>query len=208
MKTILLALFFFQLNNAFALSLKNLEAGDVVLLSLNCFECRVIESETDSLFSHSGVVIVNEKGEKRIAQSLGRLDQFSFQDFTRNMTPGTFVHVYRPIELKNLSALKRQNLEKTLLDIFLSKFKNAPFDSKYRWNNFTASGTELLYCSEFIAKFLDHVLTQKTIPFPISYKKHFDYWLKYFNGDVPEGELGNSPVSFARDPRFEFIGTL
>lgn len=208
MKNLIVVYLLFQVSNAFALSFKNLEAGDVVLLSFNCYECRVIESETDSLFSHSGVVIADEKGEKRIAQSLGRLDHFSFQEFSKNMTPGTFVHVYRPIELKNLTPLKRHNLEKTLFDIFQSKFKNAPFDSKYLWNNFASNGSELLYCSEFIAKFLDHVLTQKTVPFPISYKKNFDYWFKYFNGDVPEGELGNSPVSFSRDPRFEFIGTL
>jgi len=208
MKTLLFIFFLLKLNNAFALSLKNLEAGDVLLLSLNCFECRVIESETESLFSHSGVVLVDEQGNKRIAQSLGRLDHFSFAEFTKNMTPGTFVHVYRPRELKNISPFKRRNIEKTLYDVFLSKFKNAPFDSKYLWNNYTKNGVELLYCSEFIAKFLDHVLTEKTIPLPITYKKHFDYWFKYFQGDVPEGELGNSPVSFSRDPRFEFIGTL
>ncbi len=208
MKTLIMTFFLFQFSNAFALSFKNLEAGDVLLLSLNCFECRVIELETESQFSHSGVIIVDEKGNKRIAQSLGRLDHFSFEDFTKNMTPGTFVHVYRPVELKNISPLKRRNIEKTLFDVFSSKYKNAPFDSKYLWNNFTKNGVELLYCSEFIAKLLDHVLTEKTNPAPISYKKHFDYWVKYFNGEVPEGELGNSPVSFSRDSRFEFIGTL
>lgn len=168
----------------------------------------MIESETNSLFSHSGVVVIDEIGEMRIAQSLGRLAHFSFADFTKNMTPGTFVHVYRPIELKNLSVQKRALLEKSMLDVFNEKFKNAPFDTKYLWSNFHSSGVEYLYCSEFIAKFLDHFLIKKTIPTPISYKKHFDYWTMYFRGHVPEGELGNSPAGFSRDDRFEFIGKI
>lgn len=209
MKILIWMLLFVSFNNAFAaFGVKNLEAGDVVLLSLKCYECRVIESETNSLFSHSGVVITDEFGQKRIAQSLGKLDHFSFKDFTKNISPGTFVHVYRPKEFINLTLQDRQKLEKTLFDLFNSKFKNAPFDSLYLWNNFNSQGIEILYCSEFIAKFLDHVLSLKTIPSPISYKKHIDYWIKYFKGVVPEGELGNSPAAFSRDPRFEFIGTI
>ncbi len=208
-KLIISACLFLGLSStAFALNLSDLKAGDVVLLSLNCYECRVIESETDSLFSHSGVVVVDENGRTRIAQSLGRLDHFSFAEFTKNITPKTFVHVYRPRELKNLSNEKRALLEKVMMDVFNEKFKNAPFDSRYMWNNFNAQGVELLYCSEFIAKFLDHFLSLKTTIAPISYKKHYDYWLKYFKGQVPDGELGNSPASFSRDPRFEFIGTI
>jgi hypothetical protein len=210
MKTLILSLFVMAFcgPRAFALTFHDLQAGDVVLLSLNCYECRVIESETNSLFSHSGVVLVDELGQTRIGQSLGRLDHFSFSEFTKNKTPGTFVHVYRAKELKNISLEKRVLLQKSMLDVFNDKFKNAPFDSRYLWNNFTANGVEALYCSEFIAKFLDYFLVEKTIPFPISYKKHFDYWSKYFKGDVPEGELGNSPAGFSRDARFEFIGKI
>ena len=211
MKTILLLLFVLSLfipRLSWGLAVSDLKAGDVVLLSLNCYECRMIESETESLFSHSGVVIVDEEGRTRIAQSLGRLDHFSFAEFTKNITPGTFVHVSRPRDMLKMTAQKRVLLEKVMLDVFNEQFKNAPFDSKYLWNNFNANGVEYLYCSEFIAKFLDHFLTQKTIPLPISYKKHYDYWKKYFKGVVPDGELGNSPASFSRDERFEFVGTI
>lgn len=112
---------FFSILNVHALSVTDLKAGDVVLLSLNCYECRMIESETESLFSHSGVVIVDETGRTRIAQSLGRLDHFSFGDFTKNITPGTKVHVYRPREFKTLSSEKRVLMQKVMLDIFNEK---------------------------------------------------------------------------------------
>lgn len=208
MKIIILGLLALLSSNAFAFNFEDLQAGDVVLLSLSCYECRVIESETNSLFSHSGVVIKTETGETRVAQSLGRLDHFSFADFTKNKSKGTFVHVYRPREFKNLSAKEKSLLEKNMLDVFNEKYKDAPFDSKYLWNNFSPTGEEYLYCSEFIAKFLDNFLTKKTIPFPITYQKHLDYWTMYFKGVVPEGELGNSPAGLSRDDRFEFIGKI
>ena len=208
MKKLFLILLVLLPKALFALTLADLKAGDVLLISLNCYECRVIESETNSLFSHSGVMVRTDSGELRVAQSLGVLDHFSYAEFSKNKTPGTSIHVYRARELKNISAAKRSLLEKVMLDVFDEKFKNAPFDSKYLWNNFNKYGVELLYCSEFIAKFLDHFLKDKTVPFPITYQKHIDYWTKYFKGVVPEGELGNSPASFSRDPRFEFIGTI
>ncbi|MBC7428192.1 MAG: hypothetical protein H7336_06245 [Bacteriovorax sp.] len=208
MRSLILSLFMACTSSAFALTLDDLQSGDVMAISFNCYECRMIESETDSSFSHSGVVVIDKDGHTKIGQSLGRLDLFSFADFTKKMTPGTKVSVFRPIEFINLSIQKRSELEKNMLDVFNEKYKNAPFDTKYLWNNFNAQGIELLYCSEFIAKFLDHFLTQKTAPLPISYKKNYDYWVTYFRGVVPDGELGNSPASFSRDSRFEFIGTL
>lgn len=212
MKTLLInssfALLLLLSSQSFALDRSELQTGDVVLLSLNCMECRMIESETDSAFSHSGVIVVDEAGVNRVAQSLGRVDLVTFADFTKNITPKTGVAVYRPREFNSLNALQVQNLGKGMFDFFKSNFFGAPFDSKYEWNNYNSKGEELLYCSEFIAKFLDHFLSQKTTPTLISYVKNYAYWYRYFKGSVPENELGNSPASFSRDERFIFIGTI
>lgn len=208
MKTLIFSLFAFLSANTFGLTINDLQTGDVVLLSLNCMECRVIESETNSLFSHSGVVVIDQDKIAKIGQSLGSVALFSFADFTRNITPKSFVHVYRPREFKKLSAQQLSMLEKNMLDTFNDKYKGAPFDSKYIWYNYNVKGQEMLYCSEFIAKFLDNFLTEKTTPQIISYNKHYEYWYKYFKGTVPENELGNSPAAFSRDNRFEFIGTI
>ena len=98
MKTLIIFLLVSLSTNCFGLTINDLQTGDVVLLSLNCMECRVIESETNSLFSHSGVVVKDQDNIVRIAQSLGSVALFSFADFTRNITPKTFVLVYRPRE--------------------------------------------------------------------------------------------------------------
>lgn len=207
MKKFILCLIFtlVSLSCAHALDLQN---GDVLLISFNCYECRVIESETNSSFSHSGVIIKNESHEIRVGQSLGFVALYPLDQFLKNKTPGTSVSVYRPKEFVNLKASDQASLEERMLSVFNSTFKGAPFDTKYLWNNFDDKGRELLYCSEFIAKFLDHFLGTATIPYPLTYKKNEAYWFQYFHGVIPEGELGNSPASFSKDERFIFVGNL
>ena len=200
-----MAFLFLSLNKLMAFELSS---GDVLLISFNCFECRIIESETNSLFSHSGIVVKNEFNEIRIAQSLGNVDLFSLDQFLKNITPGTEVSVFRPLSFFNLLPAGKKKLDRKMLSIFNSKFKGAPFDVRFLWDNFDQNGNELLYCSEFIAKFIDHFLEAPTLPYPLSFKKNNDYWLKYFNGDIPEGVLGNSPASFSFDKRFVFLGNL
>ncbi|MFA6235689.1 MAG: YiiX/YebB-like N1pC/P60 family cysteine hydrolase [Bacteriovorax sp.] len=185
-----------------------LQSGDVLLISFNCYECRVIESETNSKFSHSGVVVKNEHKEIRIGQSLGLVALYPVADFVKNKTPGTGVSVYRPKELLNLNADEQSELDKRMLETFNLDFKGLLFDSRYIWDNYDSKGREMLYCSEFIAKFLDRFLYSPTIPYPLTYKKNEEYWFKYFKGNIPEGALGNSPASFSHDDRFIFIGIL
>ncbi len=207
MKKFVLPLLFayITLSLAHALDLQN---GDVLLISFNCYECRVIESETNSKFSHSGVVIKDENHQIRIGQSLGFVALYPLDQFLKNKTPGTNVSVYRPKEFLKLSVADKASLEERMLNIFNSTYKGAPFDEKYLWNNFDSKGRELLYCSEFIAKFLDHFLSTATVPYPLTYTKNEDYWKQYFKGAIPEGELGNSPSSFSHDDRFTFVGNL
>lgn len=200
-----LVYFLFAQVSAYGLELQN---GDVLLMSFNCYECRIIESETNSPFSHSGVVIKDEFHQIRIGQSLGQVALYSLDQFLKNKTPNTFISVYRSREFINLKNDERTFLEDKMLSTFNAIFKGAPFDTAYRWNNYDEQGRELLYCSEFIAKFLDHFLSTATIPYPLTYKKNEDFWLKYFGGVIPEGELGNSPASFSHDDRFIFIGTI
>lgn len=193
---------------AFAFDTSSLKSGDVLLISLNCYECRVIESETNSPYSHSGIVIKNELGEIKIAQSLTGIALYSFQQFSKYKTPGTSIAVYRPHELSNLSSKEELTIDQQMLKVFNEQFKGLPFDKRYLWDNYNSEGLELLYCSEFVAKFLDRFLSNPTIPFPLSYKKNWVYWLQYFKGDIPDGVLGNSPASLSYDERLNFIGNL
>lgn len=193
---------------SFAFEPSLLKAGDVLLISLNCYECRVIESETNSRFSHSGIVVKDEAGELRIAQSISSIALYTLAQFSKYKTPGTAIAVYRPHEFADLSIEEKDRLEKRMLNIFNQHFKGLPFDRRYLWDNYNSEGLELFYCSEFVAKFLDRFLSTPTIPFPLSYKKNMAYWFLYFKGDVPEGVLGNSPASLELDERLSLIGYL
>jgi hypothetical protein len=93
-------------------------------------------------------------------------------------------------------------------DIFTREFLGLPFDSRFSWNNFDEHGRELLYCSELVAKFLDHFLTTSSEVFPLTYEKNHDFWFRYFQGKIPEGEIGNSPAALSKDNRFHLIGTI
>lgn len=201
----LIAFFLWRLTPALGLELKS---GDVLLISFNCYECRVIESETNSQFSHSGVIVKNEDNEIRVAQSLGFVALYPMDQFLKKRTPGTITSVYRPKEFLELGVDEQKKLDQKMLATFNSVFLGAPFDVRYIWDNFDSEGRELLYCSEFIAKFLDNFLNAPTIPYPLTYKKNEAYWFKYFKGDIPEGVLGNSPASFSTDERFIFVGNL
>jgi hypothetical protein len=182
---------------------ENLKSGDVLLLSLNCYECRMIESETNSAYSHSGVVIRDEKNNLQIAQALGEVHLTTLQNFARNITAGTEVSVFRP--QKNIFQDNPQNILRT----FRTDFAGASFDPDFLWTNNDIFGNETYYCAEFVAKFINRFLSQPLLPRPMSFAKNKDYWQKHF-GDhpPPEGELGVSPVDFSTTEVLEFVGTV
>lgn len=192
---ICILILFSQLSWAFSL-----QEGDVILFSYNCYECRMIESETGAPYSHSGIVVRDSDGELKIAQALTKVHLTSLVNFLKPRTPGTKVLVRRSRELMNRQI--------SLTSIFKNEFEGLAFDSDYLWDNVDQNGRELIYCSELLAKLLNHVLTQKLRPYPLTYQKHYDYWYKHFQGHVPEGVLGNSPASFAQNPAFITIGEL
>ena len=176
----------------FASDFKN---GDVILLPLNCYSCRYIESETGAPYSHSGVVL-RIAGELRVAQSLGEVKSFALSDFLAMGRKGTKALHLRSKFLKS---------SKGMVKDYLKNFKGLRFDSKYRWNNFDSDGRELLYCSEFITKFLNRYLSKKLIPSPMDYRSNWDYWFNYFDGEVPQGEPGNSPADFYFSKDFKHL---
>ena len=162
------------------------EDGDVLLLPLNCYSCRYIENETGAPYSHSGVLLkINNQW--AVAQSLGKVKTFSVSEFLSMGRKGA-----KALHLRS----KFLGSSKKMVSTYLKKYKGLAFDSSYRWDNFDEEGRELLYCSEFISKFLNQFLTKKIKPKAMDYSSNWEYWFNYFNGDVPQGEPGNSPADF------------
>ncbi len=169
-----------------------LRPGDVLLMELRCYSCSIIADETDSRFSHSGVVLGKHGGETIVAQALGRVHALPLQRFLQQKQRGSSVLVRRPFE-----ALEQAEL----INEFNSSWQNRPFDSAYTWDD------EKLYCSEFVAKFLEVFLGPVFPAAPLDFSRNWDYWSQVMN-PVPQGELGNSPGDFERSEALQTVGEL
>jgi hypothetical protein len=191
-----------------------LHAGDVVLIALHCYVCRVISETTDSPYNHSGLILDTDLGlSSRVAQSLQSTQDLSLSEFLHQAGKTSPVKILRPRELANSFKADREAYESStvlLNRVFAQEMLGRAFDDNYLWNNVDADGNELLYCSEMIQKTLNHVLARPLTTTALDYSRHWDFWLNYFDGKVPQGEPGNSPASLANADQLMtiFEGTL
>lgn len=181
--------------------------GDVILLPLKCYLCRAIEIETDSPWSHSGIVLRDEDGRLFVAHAGDKVVRESIEKFWAKSAPGQTPAVFRAYAVSAICQDKRDCaiFSQKLLARFRDEFEGLPFDRDFRWDNFDESGNEKIYCSELIAKLLSPFVASGLPPRPLTFNRLPDFWNSYFKGQVPEGIPGNAPADFARSPEFESI---
>ena len=167
-----------------------LRSGDIILLPMKSYVCRLIETSTNTPFCHSGVVILDGNNRPFIAEALGTVRAVSVESFLARADRPP--QLFRPRELVGL------DVNRQLLDIFIRDFYGAGFDHQYLWDNYDEQGRELFYCSEFITKLLNHLLNEKIPTHPMDYSVNYDFWFNYFHGEVPHDKEGNSPGDFAQ----------
>ena len=185
--------------------------GDVILLPLSCYLCKAIEIETDSPWSHVGIVLKDEDkgndGRLFVAHADGKVVRESIQKFIDMSTPGKKPAFFRSRTVAHLCQNKHScdEFSKQLFERFRSHFEGLLYDHDFLWDNVDESGNEKLYCSEFVAKLLSPFIPGGLPPRPLSYKRAPEFWLDYFKGNVPEGVPGNAPADFARSSEFKSI---
>jgi hypothetical protein len=175
------------------------QTGDIILLPLNCYMCPVIEDETGAPYSHSGVIIRREEAHTKnfyVAEALGAVALIPLKQFLKkSRIPGSYaLYRHREFLADDLSR------DQKFYDHFMHYYQDRSFDPDFLWNNRDALDNELLYCSELVAKFLNHFVEQKLRPKKMSYKKNPDFWRQYFKGNIPAGKKGLSPADFTRFP--------
>src|SRR5690606_25202718 len=104
------------------------------------------------------VVAVN-RDQVLVAQALGPLHALPLSKFVSQRTKGTTILVRRPF--KDISR------ESLFLD-FKQNWQGLPFDSAYVWDD------EKLYCSEFVAKFLNPYLDYPFQAKPLDFSRNWD----------------------------------
>ena len=185
--------------------------GDIILLPLDCRVCEMIEDETGTPYSHSGIVINDEMGHPMVAEALGDVHLISVEEFLSRLPHGKEAMLFRSVELAYLyieDEFDFYHYEQNLRRDYFERYHGLKFDSAYKWDNFDKDSRELLYCTEMITKLLNPYLTDKIPVKPMSFDRNWAFWSRYFLGKVPQGELGNSPADIAKHEGFYQVRPL
>lgn len=184
-----------------------LQTGDILLQPLNCWVCGLIEEEENTIYSHMGITIVENQSIK-ILEAWGSVQESSLSDFLSKTQQGERIKVIRPKKsnLQNENSLNEITDE--LRRNFEEDFQGKNYDRDFLWTNLDSNGQEKFYCAEFVAKFLNTYLINKVLPKKMHFKKNRNYWRRYFQGSIPDNQLGLSPADFERSNLFEVIGEL
>jgi hypothetical protein len=191
---------------ASAVSVSDLRTGDILLQPLNCYLCNVIEKVEESIYSHSAVVVRDNSGEVHLLESLGDVHSVSLSDFLLRTQKHQFVRVLRPREFAALG--NEWELRDRMLETFSVKYRGLGFDHGMLWDNLDITGRELLYCSEFVSKFVNEFLRDPYQTKAMHYDVQRNFWLKYFSGNIPDGKPGIAPSDFQRSALTLDLGDL
>jgi hypothetical protein len=194
------SLFLGSAASSFSLTLKT---GDILLQSVPCYLCSLIEFEENSTYSHMGIVVVEENGVS-VFESWQKVEKISLRDFLNKKKADSQTLILRPTAFANATA---SISAKSMVAFFNRWFAGKHYDDDFAWNNSDELG-EKYYCSEFVAKFLNHFLPVPFSPKPMHFQKYRAEWIKYFRGTPPDGMPGISPGDFERSPLVTRIGYL
>lgn len=203
----------FFTTNASSNSLKptasSLLPGDILLVPLNCYVCNTIEKETGVPYSHSVIVANSGAGSSEIFvyEAWGKVTRTPLSEIQKRAQKNESLFHLRPREFSQGKA----PTEIELSEIFEKNFSNAQFDDQFLWNNYDENNREKLYCSEFVAKFINLFLTNPLPAEPMSFRKQQSFWEKYFkqfDQIVPQDEPGISPATLYTNSRFIKLGKI
>jgi Permuted papain-like amidase enzyme, YaeF/YiiX, C92 family len=180
-----------------------LQTGDLLLESLPCRVCQLIEQEEGVPYSHVGIVVNSMENSGRpivVLESWQSVRATPLAEFLARRTHGTRTLILRPKNFRTVSS-------EAMLRVFHDRFEGLDYDEAFLWGNSNEKG-ELLYCSEFVAKLMNVFLRNPLMPKPMHYQKNRALWIRYFRGDPPDGLMGNSPGDFLRVGGFLKVGEI
>lgn len=183
----------------------SLRVGDILLQPLHCRLCYLIEEEENSRFSHMGVVLQTSPN-ILVGEAWGSVRSVSFEEFAQKTKKRETLKVlrFRNPNLRNDIALNATEL----LPLFQREFEGKKYDEAFLWNNFDGEGRQMLYCSEFVSKLYQAFMRLEMPIKRMHFFKNRDEWNKYFKGNIPDGQWGNSPADFERSELFYSAGTI
>lgn len=202
MKQLLLVILiftFFTSGTAHSKSVRwsELKTGDLLLQSVPCYLCALIEKEEHSHYSHVGIVLKNGSSIE-ILQAWQQVKKSPLPEFLQLRKKETKTLVLRAV---NKTKFSRASME----TLFREQFEGLHYDESFLWANGDEIG-EKFYCSEFVAKFMNRFLPTPLEPKAMHFNTHRDLWIQYFKGIPPDGEPGISPGDIERSQLFRMVG--
>lgn len=182
---------------------QNLKTGDVLLQSVPCYVCALIELEEGSPYSHVGVVL-REQNKVSVLESWSKVEKLSLATHLSYRKKNTRTLVLRPLDVWGRELkLNSEHVN----NVFKTKYLGLDYDPGFLWNNENNHG-QMLYCSEFAAKFLNEFLPRPILPKPMHFNSYREDWKKYFHGTPPDGAPGISPSDFPKSRLFKVVGEI
>ena len=183
----------------------DLRPGDILLQPLNCSLCSLIEAEENTIYSHIGVVLAVTP-QVIIAEAMSSVRRQTLAEFQKKTEAGqrTLVMRFRNEKLSDDIEKSQGMFVKT----FETFFEGAKYDHEFRWNNFDETGREKIYCSELVSKLFQAFVGIDTPIKRMHFRNNLDQWTRYFRGNIPEGQWGNSPADFHHSDLFYEVGEL
>lgn len=185
-----------------------LQTGDVLLQPLYCRLCELIESEEQTIYSHMGLVIQREK-ETFVLESFGSgVKIVTFDEFNKKTQKGQKLRQLRFKNPQVANYLSEVTQTLRLLLVFKNKYEGLKYDEKFLWDNVDENGKEKIYCSELVAKILNDIMEWNYPIKRMHFSRNVSEWDRYFSGNTPRDEWGNSPADFERFSEFVHLGDL
>lgn len=182
-----------------------LKVGDILLQPRECWSCSLIEEQENSIYSHIGMVI-EVTPELKVIDALGTVKIQSFEAFDRGTQKDQNISVRRLVREDAVEFLQKNRQE--FLEYYKGMFDGLKYDHDFLWNNLDENGYEKMYCSELLTKLLQGFLGIEVGTRRMKFDKNRDQWIRYFQGNPPDGKIGNSPAVFEQSPLFHEIGEL
>lgn len=181
----------FALTAASASAAPALLNGDIVLLSMPCYECRLIEKTTGSDYSHAGIIRIDETGRARVVMAVApRVVEVDLEWLSgQARLPPKFLRA-KTLEGRRLAY--RAAIE-------AQAFIGRRYDRDFVW------GEDSLYCFELVGfAFLRANAGVEIFPArPMDFRPFEREWHHVLGHAPPQGELGLSARDFEDSPWLE-----
>lgn len=170
-----------------------LHEGDLILLSMPCYFCGLIEKTTQSQFSHVGIIHKSQSGKLSVIMAVPpKVMEVDLEFLVSHARQAPSFFRFKQKHLRETSKIAAR---------FAPYYLGTPYDDKFEL------GEDKLYCSELIYFLFMRAAGREVFHLqPMRFSPYENEWQLYFQGTpIPEGKLGVSPQDIANSSFLKLV---